>query len=164
MQNNLSFICDKYCHLTLCLLMNEPNCFHFECLKVQSRDSNLRPRVNFHDFTLELEVPGPHRLNRFQPDPAAFEDLLVFAPVQNRVRKPRAPEETRVRKLIMRIQMFVTSSISFFVRPHHRFVHPMNKGTQLFSFNQEQLPYPSHCSCFLGPGGRVVTSSIFYIN
>ena len=114
MRNNLSFICDKYWHLTLCLLMNEPNCFHFECLKVQSRDSNLRPRVNFHDFTLELEVPGPHRLNRFQPDPAAFEDLLVFAPVKNRARKPRAPEEPRVRKLIMKIQIFASSSISLY--------------------------------------------------
>ena len=93
--------------------MNKPNCFHFECLKVQSRDPNLRPRVNFHHFTLELEVPGSHRLNRFQPDPAAFEDLVVFAPLKNRVRKPRAPEEPLVRKLVMKIQ--INSTLSIFI-------------------------------------------------
>ena len=39
----------------------------------------------------------------------------------------------------------VTTS-DFFVHPHHRFVRPLNIGTQLFStrsYNQEQLPYPS---------------------
>ena len=42
----------------------------------------------------------------------------------------------------------------FFVRPQHRFVRPLNKGTQLFStlsYNQEQLPYPSQVFLQLTP-------------
>ena len=42
----------------------------------------------------------------------------------------------------------------FFVTPQHRFVRPLNKGTQLLStlsYNQEHLPYPSQVLLLLRP-------------
>ena len=42
----------------------------------------------------------------------------------------------------------------FFVRPHHRFVHPVKKGTQLFytlSYEQEQLSCPIQVFLLLRP-------------
>ena len=47
----------------------------------------------------------------------------------------------------------VTTS-DFFVHPHHHFVSPLNKGTQLssaLSYNQEQLHYPSQVFLLLRP-------------
>ena len=51
---------------------------------------------------------------------------------------------------------FQTQALNFFwfVRSHHHFVRPLNKGTQLsstLSYSQEQLPYPSQVLLLLRP-------------
>ena len=65
-----------------------------------------------------------------------------------------APSETRIctcTHLIYTTWATTTALLNlyynlFFVRPHHRFVRPLNKGTQLsstLSYSKKQLPYPS---------------------